>query len=97
MPKDIQSGLTTLGKEALGLYGLFVFSAEKYAVRRLIAERLRNTPIDIEPGLLEKSIMNMAVQSRNSVLRVGRSSDVTLWEQVGVLTANSVLQALTAE
>lgn len=85
-PRILGEGLRYIGREALGVYSLFTYSSDVYSVRRLMEKELADKPIPGEVEELERQITNLAIDSPNGVLRIGRKGSST--EQIGLLMAS---------
>ena len=93
-PRDLGDKMVYLGRERLGTYGLFVYATSLFPVRQLITQRLRTIPVAPDPHEVEEKLTDLALQSANGVLRIGRTEGSTMWEQVGVIMANSLSRRL---
>lgn len=93
-PHELGGGLTHLGRETLGAYGLFAYATGLFALRKYVTEEFRDLPLLPNAEEVEARLTDLAVQSPNGVLRIGGTQGQTLWEQVGVIVATTMSQAL---
>jgi hypothetical protein len=93
-PHVVGSGLTYLGREAMGSYGLFVYATSLFPLRKYVTEEFRDLPLLPNAEEVESRLTELAIQSPNGVLRIGGTQGKTLWEQVGVIVASTMSQAL---
>jgi hypothetical protein len=93
-PRKFGHGLTFLGREVLGPYGLFGYATTLFPVRRLVTEGLRPAPVVPNPTEVEQRLTQLAVESTNGVLRIGRSGDGGVWEQVGLMISSALGRGL---
>jgi hypothetical protein len=87
-PRNIGKDMVYLGRESLDTYGLFVYTTDLFPVRRIVTQQLRPAPVMPEPKQVEDRLTELAVQSPNGVLRIGRSKGATLWEQLGNIASS---------
>jgi hypothetical protein len=93
-PHELGGGLTYLGREALGAYGLFVYATGLFSLRKYVTEEFRDLPLLPNAEEVEARLTDLAIRSPNGVLRIGGTQGKTLWEQVGVMVATTMSQAL---
>lgn len=93
-PRELGASVTYLGREQVGTYELFVYATDLFAVRKVVTEGLRLAPVVTEPTRVEARLTELAIQSTNGVLRMGRSHDGPMWEQVGLIMASALSQEL---
>jgi hypothetical protein len=93
-PHELGESLTYLGRELIGAYGLFAYATGLFPVRKYVTEEFRDLPLLPNAGEVEARLTQLAVRSPNGVLRIGGTQGKTLWEQVGVMVATTMSQAL---
>lgn len=93
-PHELGNGLTYLGREAIGAYGLFAYTSSLFPLRKYVTEEFRDLPLLPNAKEVEARLMDLAIRSPNGVLRIGGTQGKTLWEQVGVMVATKMSQAL---
>lgn len=93
-PRELGSGLTYLGRESIGAYGLFAYATGLFPLRKYITEKFRDLPLLPNADEVEARLMDLAIRSPNGVLRIGGTQGKTLWEQVGVMVATTMSEAL---
>lgn len=93
-PRKFGHGLTYLGREVLGPYGLFVYATTLFPVRRLVTEGLRPAPVVPNSAEVEQRLTELALESTNGVLRIGRAGDGGLWEQIGLMISSALSRGL---
>ena len=96
-PHELGGDLTYLGREGLGAYGLFAYSTGLFPLRKYVTEEFRDLPLLPNAEEVEARLMDLAIRSPNGVLRIGGTQGKTLWEQVGVMVATTMSQALDRE
>ena len=96
-PRDLGETVTYLGRESLGVYGLFIYATSLFSIRRLFTHTLRRagTPLIPNAQEVERRLTELALESPNGVLRIGRSrGGIPLWEQVGVIASSTFSRSL---
>ncbi len=96
-PNKFAAGLTYLGREGLGSYGLFAYASSLFALRKYVTEEFRDLPLLPNATQVETRLTDLAIDSPNGVLRVGGTQGKTLWEQVGVMVATMMSNALDGQ
>ena len=90
-PRDIGGGrLTYLGREALGPYGLYVYATSLFPIAKIVTRGLVPSPVTPDHTQVENSLTDLAIQSANSVLKIGLRPDDALWEQLGIIVSSDV-------
>ena len=90
-PRDIGGGrLTYLGREALGPYGLYVYATSLFPIAKVVTRGLVPSPVSPDHNQVEISLTDLAIQSANSVLKIGLRPDDALWEQLGIIVSSDV-------
>ena len=93
-PHELGGELTYLGREAIGAYGLFAYATGLFPLRKYVTEEFRDLPLLPNAEEVEARLTDLAIRSPNGVLRIGGTQGKTLWEQVGVMVATTMSQAL---
>ena len=93
-PRELGAGLTYLGREAIGAYGLFAYTTDLFSLRKYVTEEFRDLPLLPNAEQVEERLMDLALRSPNGVPRIGGTQGKTLWEQVGVMVATTMSQKL---
>ncbi len=96
-PRALGGGLTYLGRENLGTFGLFVYATDLFPLRKFVTRALRPAPLQPDREEVERRLTELAVQSGSGVLRIGKSASGTqgsrtLWEQVGVIVSSALAE-----
>jgi hypothetical protein len=89
-PKRVGEGLTYLGRESLGSYGLFAYATSLFSVTKCVTEGLRSMPVIPNPGEIEARLTALAVDTTNGVLRIGRTSGQAIYEQIGLMISSAI-------
>jgi hypothetical protein len=93
-PRHLGGRITYLGREALGLYGLFVYATSLFPIRKLLTQGMRPAPVLPNPEEVERQLTALAVESPNGVLRIGRSRGAAMWEQIGIIASSEFGRSL---
>ena len=75
-----------IGRQDVGPYGLYVYALGAYAVRRYLAARVREAPLEFSPGELDQQIAALAGRSPHQMLSLGRSDQGQI-DTIGMLAA----------
>jgi hypothetical protein len=95
-PHTLGKDARYLGRESVGTYELLVYASELFAIRKVITEGLRSAPVITEAERVENRLTELAVESTNGVLRMGRSTDGAMWEQLGLIAASVLSQEVAS-
>jgi len=72
-PARINTELNFVGREALGPYGLYIYSTDGlFTVRRYIESELKSMPVTISAEQQSEQLTQLAKQSGAAILRMGR-------------------------
>ncbi len=92
-PQKLGQGLTYLGREAMGTYGLFAYATTLFPIRKSVTQRFVPSPVIPDINQVETQMADLALKSANAVLRVGQNEGA-LWEQIGVMVSSELSRSL---
>jgi hypothetical protein len=94
-PKDLSAHrLFYLGKETVGPYALFVYTSDRFSIRKFFNDSVTEAPVTTSTTEMEERLDEIATSSPQGVLRLGIRKENAVWEQVANLVADYVGRGL---
>ena len=91
--RDLDPERLLIGRQDFGPYGLYVFAHGPYALRRFLAQWVRNVPVELTAEQLDAQVSLLAERSDRQLLALSRASK-GVTETLGILTALEIERAL---